>query len=170
MIHCIKYSFLFPILASLCIFFTTIAAAQQHPPYPIIVYANPADGLYFGAFYQGATGGTVIIYPDGSRSATGDIVLLGLGYAFAPAIFEVEGEPGTRVGIIYGSDATLTGSNGGTMTVHLGGSDPTSPFVLTIPPPGRTIVRIGGTLSVGTPLSNPVGSYSGTFTVTFIQE
>jgi hypothetical protein len=144
--------------------------AQQHPPRPISVYVNPAQGLFFGAFYQGGSGGTVIIYPDGSRAATGDIVLLGLGFAFSPAIFEVEGDPGTRVYIVNGPDATLTGSNGGTMTVHIGDSDPTSPFVITIPPPGRITVKIGGTLNVGTPLSNPVGSYNGTFMMTFVED
>ena len=169
MMNLTKYCFLLPLFA--CFFFTSEKAmAQQHPPAPITVYVNPAEGLYFGAFYQGQSGGTVIMYPDGTRSSTGDIVLLGLGYNFAPAIFEVEGDPGTRVAILYGPDAVLSGTNGGTMTVHLGNSDPTSPFVITIPPPGRTIVRIGGTLNVGTPLSNPVGSYSGTFSVTFVQE
>ncbi|WP_409994888.1 DUF4402 domain-containing protein [Chitinophaga pinensis] len=36
--------------------------------------------------------------------------------------------------------------------------------------PARTIVRIGGTLTVGPPPANPAGNYSGVFQVTFIQE
>lgn len=146
------------------------ASAQQKPPRPIGVYVNPADGLKFGAFFQGVMGGTVIIYPDGSRSTTGDVIGASLGMPFSPAIIEVEAEPGTRISIMNGPDATLSGSAGGTLTLHIGPSNLGTPFVTSVPPPGRTQVRIGGTLTVGTALANPVGAYSGFFTVTFIQE
>jgi hypothetical protein len=145
-------------------------AQPQLPPRPIAIFANPAQGMYFGAFCQGVLGGTVIIYPDGSRSTTGDVIQLSLGFTFAPAIFEVEAAPGTRVGILNGPNVSLTGSNGGFMTLQLGDSDLGSPFVVTTTPPSRMQVRIGGTLYVGTPLANPVGAYSGQFSITFIQE
>lgn len=148
----------------------TKAGAQQLPPTPFAIYSNPAQGLFFGAFYHGMMGGSVIIYPDGSRSSTGDVVPVSLGFPFSPAIFEVEAPLGTRIAILNGPDAILTGSNGGTMTVHIGSSDIGSPFVTTIAPPGRTQVRVGGTLYVGSSLANPVGSYSGMFSITFIQE
>ena len=148
----------------------TKAEGQQLPPTPFAIYSNPAQGLFFGAFYHGMMGGSVIIYPDGSRSSTGDVVPVSLGFPFSPAIFEVEAPLGTRIAILNGPDATLTGSNGGTMTVHIGSSDIGSPFVTTIAPPGRTQVRVGGTLYVGSSLANPVGSYSGMFSITFIQE
>lgn len=146
------------------------AAAQPPPPRPIAVYVNPAQGLIFGAFFQGIAGGTVIIYPDGSRSVTGDIVQANLGIPYSPAIFEIEAQPGTLISILNGPDVTLNGSNGGALILHLGTSSTGSPFVTTVASPGRTQVRIGGTLTVGSPLANPPGAYSGSFAVTFIQE
>jgi len=145
-------------------------SAQEEPPRPISIYVNPAQGLVFGAFFQGNSGGNVIIYPDGSRSVTGDLVQANLGIPFSPAIFEVDANPGTVVSILNGPDAVLTGSNGGTMTLHIGNASTGSSFVTTAVPPSRTQVRIGGTLTAGNKLANPSGVYSGTFSVTFIQE
>lgn len=146
------------------------ANAQQQPPRPVTIYVNPSQGLIFGAFFQGISGGTVIIYPDGSRTVTGSIVQANLGYPFSPAIFEVDANPGTLISILNGPDVTLTGSNGGFLQLHVGASSTGSPFITTAVPPVRTLVRIGGTLIVGSPLANPAGSYSGSFSVTFIQE
>jgi hypothetical protein len=147
-----------------------VSYGQEDPPRPISVFIYPQQGLQFGALSQGASGGTVVISPTGSRSATGDVTLLNLGVPYSAALFGIEANPGTLITILNGPDATLTGSNGGTMTVHLGGSDPASPFVCTVPRPGRNMVQIGGTLNVGSPLASPPGSYSGTFTITFFQE
>ncbi|UPK72676.1 DUF4402 domain-containing protein [Chitinophaga filiformis] len=144
--------------------------AQEPPPRPISVYVNPAQGLIFGAFFQGVSGGTVTIYPDGSRSVSGSIVQANLGFPFSPAIFEVDANPGTLISIMNGPDAILTGSNGGTLSLHIGTSSTGTPFITTATPPARTLVRIGGTLTVGSPPANPAGSYSGIFSVTFIQE
>lgn len=147
-----------------------LAKAQPPPPRPLSIYVNPAQGLIFGAFFQGASGGTVVVYPDGSRSVTGSLVQANLGYPYSPAIFEVDANQGTVVSIMNGPDVTLTGSNGGTMSLHIGTANTGSVFVTTAASPSRTQVRIGGTLTVGTPLANPSGNYSGTFSVTFIQQ
>jgi hypothetical protein len=146
------------------------ALAQEPPPRPISVYVNPAQGLIFGAFFQGITGGTVIIHPDGSRTVSGSIVQANLGFPFSPAIFEVDANPGTLISIMNGPDVLLSGSNGGTLSLHIGPASTGTPFVATSTSPARTLVRIGGTLTVGAPPANPAGSYSGTFSVTFIQE
>lgn len=144
--------------------------AQEPPPRPIAIYVDPLQGLNFGAFFQGIAGGSVIIYPDGSRSVLGDIIQANLGIPFSPAIFEVDANPGTLVSILYGSNVTLTGSNGGSMTLHIGEADIGSPFITRAASPMRTQVKIGGTLTVGSPLANPSGSYSGSFSITFMQE
>lgn len=144
--------------------------AQQLPPRPLSVYVNPAQPLSFGAFFQGSNGGTVIVYPDGSRSVTGDVVQAGLGIPFTPALFEIEALPGTLVSLLNGPDVTLTGSNGGTMRLRLGNSSPAAPFIVASTPPSRMVVTLGGTLFVGSPQKNPPGNYIGTFYVTFIQE
>ncbi len=152
----------------LLVIFSGHIKAQEQPPKPVKV--TTFQNLSFGAFFQGVMGGTVIIYPNGSRSVTGDIVQANLGFIFFPAIFEVEARPGAVINITLGPNITLTGSNGGTLNMHTGSTEPVSPYVNTINPPGKTQVRVGGTLIVGTPPANPAGSYNGTFSVTFNQE
>ena len=126
--------------------------------------------MIFGAFFQGISGGTVILFPDGSRTVTGSLVQANLGYPFSPAIFEVDANVGTMVSIMNGPDVTLTGSNGGTISLHIGAASTGSSFITSVASPSRTQVRIGGTLTVGNKLANPSGDYSGTFSVTFIQQ
>ena len=159
-----------PVVLLLLLLHAAPAGAQVMPPRPLAVYVNAAQPLRFGAFYQGVMGGTVIMYPSGTRSVTGDVVGANLGYTFSPALFEVEGLPGTLVSILNGPDVTLTGSNGGSMNLHIGSASPGSPFVITSSPPSRTTVNIGGTLTVGAPAANPAGAYSGTFNITFIEQ
>lgn len=125
------------------------------------------QNLSFGSFSQGISGGTVIISNTGSRSVTGSVVPLNLNTPYLQAIIEVEAAAGTIVTILNGSDATLTGSNGGTMSMNIGSSDPASPFTTSAVPPARTQVNIGGTLTVGSPTLSPAGTYSGTFYITF---
>jgi hypothetical protein len=160
----------FLILSGILIFlaFQTIAG-QEPPPRPVTVTVT-AQGLSFGAFSQGVAGGTVTISSAGVRSATGDVILLGFGYIFSTALYELVGNPGTVVSILNGPDVSLPGSNGGSMTLHLGASNPASPFVINTTPPAFTQLNIGGTLTVSNPAANPPGSYSGTFDITFIQE
>ncbi|UZJ63899.1 DUF4402 domain-containing protein [Sphingobacterium sp. KU25419] len=128
---------------------------QEPPPRPLVIYVNPAQGLIFGAFFQGNSGGTVIIYPDGSRSVTGSIIQANLGFLFSPAIFEVDATPGTLISILNGPDVALSGSNGGFVLLHVGASSTGSPFITTATPPIRTQVRVGGTLTVGAPWLTP---------------
>jgi hypothetical protein len=134
------------------------------------LYVYTIQNLAFGAFYHGNTGGTVMIASDGSRSATGDIVLLNLGISYFNAIFEIEAPPGSIVSILNGPDATLSGSNGGSMTLSIGSSTPATPFITTLQPPSRTQVNIGGTLTIGNNAASPPGSYTGTFYITFNHE
>ena len=158
------------LLATLFSFFSGTVAAQEQPPRPMQIFANPGQGLLFGAFVHGTTGGTVIMNANGIRSSTGDVILLGLGNNFSPAIYEVEANSGTVVNIMNGADIPLTGSNGGTIMLHLGTADVGSPFIVNTQSPVRMQVRIGGTLTIGNALVNPPGAYSGTYQVTFIQE
>jgi hypothetical protein len=93
-----------------------------------------------------------------------------MGYTFSTGLYDVVANPGTLISILNGPDALLTGSNGGSMLLHIGESNPPSPFILTTTPPNATQIRIGGILTVGNPLSNPPGNYGGTFDVTLVQE
>jgi hypothetical protein len=142
------------------------AGAQEKPPVPIEVTVSLVQNLNFGAFCFGdGSGTTVIISSEGMRSSTGNILLLSSG--FSAALFDVEAIPGTLITIVNGPDATLTGSNGGTLTLKIGDSYPQSPLITT---GEHTWVTIGGTLIVGSSITNPPGSYSGFFSVTYIQQ
>ena len=134
------------------------------------ISVNTSQNLSFGAFSHGNSGGTVVIATNDTRSITGDIIPVNLGFLYFPAIFEVEAASGTIINIVNGADTQLTGSNGGSMTLHIGESDPASPFISTATPPARNLIKVGATLTVAGPAANPPGIYSGTFSVTFIQE
>ena len=134
------------------------------------LYAYATQHINFGAFSHGNTGGTLIIASDGTRSATGDVIPLNLGVSYYNAIFEIEAPPGAIISILNGPDATLTGSNGGSMTLHIGDSYPASPFTNTLAPPSRTQVSVGGTLTVGASGTAPPGTYTGTIYITFNHE
>jgi hypothetical protein len=92
---------------------------QEFPPRPLAVTVSLSQNLSFGAFFNGNAGGSVIIYPTGSRSSTGDVVLLNIGYTFSSGLYNVVANPGTIVSVLNGPDAILSCSNGGSMTVKL---------------------------------------------------
>lgn len=158
-------------LASILLFSLAVPVkAQEPPPRPVIITANPSQPLAFGAFSPGAAGGTITVAPNGNRSATGDIVLLSLGYVYTPAMFYVRANPGTVLSVLVSPPVTLTGSSGGTLTLQVAGSLPSSPFVTTLPWPQQTTVLVGGTLTIGNIASNPPGNYTGNFSITLIRE
>ena len=146
---------------------STEIKAQEDPPRPPSITLT--TDLGFGAFYHGALGGTVTITPAGSRTSTGDIVLIGLAIPFSAAHYNVYSNPGTVISILNGPDVPLTWS-GYSMNLHIGTSFPASPFVNTNPYSIPTELTIGATLSVGNALANPPGTYSGTFNITLVVE
>jgi hypothetical protein len=142
--------------------------AQEMPPRPISVTVNTSQNLSFGDFSQGSTGGTVTVSYNGVRTCTGEIILL--NGTVTPARFDVTANPGTLITIVNGSNATLNGDNGGTLTLQIGNASTGSPFITTQPRSSVNPVYIGGTLTVGNLSASPPGNYSGTFTVTFVQQ
>ncbi|HEV7621385.1 MAG TPA: DUF4402 domain-containing protein [Flavisolibacter sp.] len=150
-----------------CLIFFCISSSAASSQ---ILSVRTVQNLNFGAFTQTGSSGTVIISNSGSRSATGGILPLNLGLTYFQAIFEIEAPAGTIISILNGSDAVLTGSNGGTMSLHISNSDPLSPFVSAVSPPAKTQVNIGGVLSIGDKVQSPSGFYTGTFYITFNNE
>ncbi|MEI7664097.1 MAG: DUF4402 domain-containing protein [Bacteroidota bacterium] len=142
--------------------------AQEMPPRPVTV--DMLQNLSFGGIALTDLGGTVTVTPSGSRYATGGVILVSQGFIYFPAIFELEGNPGTIIHPLFGPDIILTGSNGGSMTLHIDTSVPGDPLIINAAPPGKMQVIVGGTLHVGNMLANPPGSYTGVFTMMFIQE
>jgi hypothetical protein len=164
-----RFRVIYIIPAILVYLFSMELKAQEPPPRPIRIDAT-AQGLSFGAFYHGATGGTVVITPAGSRSATGDVVLLSLGLPFSAALFQVHAHRGTVISILNGPNTLLTGIPSGTMSLHVGASNPSSPFVSNVNFNIAIPLYIGGTLTVGNSAANPPGSYNGTFDITLVRE
>lgn len=154
------------IMAGMVSFLFMIPTNGQEPP-PRPINLTLQQDLGFGAFYHYMAGGTVTINPDGSRQATGDVVLMDLGISWSASRFRIIGAPGTVISLLNGPDVLLSGSNGGSLTLQVGSSNPPSPLVLT---PGPLLLYVGGTITVGNPAANPPGNYSGTFEITFIQE
>lgn len=162
------------IILLLAIAFSNNCKAQDPtdslPGDPGAIYVYTYQNLQFGTFAQGGSGGTVTVSNSGGRSATGSIILINQGGSFFQCIIDVEAAPGSLISITNGANATLTGSNGGTVTLAIGNSDPTSPFNTSVSPPARTPVNIGGTLTIGNPAASPPGVYTGVFYITFNQE
>ncbi len=150
--------------------FITVVIAQPNPPRPVMLTANNSFPLAFGAFSPGAGGGTVIISPGGTRTSTGDVILLNLGLTYSSAMFYIRANRGSVISLMISSPVTLIRGGGGSLTLNLGGTQPASPFVTTLPWPQQTTLLVGGTLTVGPIGSNLAGQYNGTFSVTCIQE
>lgn len=160
------------LIVTLLTIMSQLAMAQTEPPPTDSVPIDPGSisvytiqNMSFGAFINGPGGGTVSISPTGTRSSTGAVIPVNLGVTYCQAIFEVDAPLGTTISILNGPDATLTGSNGGSMTLAIGSADPASPFTTTVAQPSKTQVNIGGTLTVGT--GSLPGTYVGTFSITF---
>lgn len=149
------------------LFFSKAVFAQEPPPRPVEITAT-SQSLSFGTFTYALVTGTVTVTPAGSRSASG-VVLINIGTP-AAALFNVVGNAGTLVTIVNGPDVVLTSPGGGTLTLHIGASDPVSPFVISTEYPNPTLLYIGGTLTVGNSVTSPPGTYSGTFDLTFSQD
>lgn len=161
-------------LSLLFLFSADVLVAQPPPPRKVTITPT-AQGLSFGAFTHGPAGGAVTVNASGTRSSSGSVILLGMGYSFTPALFNLTGNAGSTVTITLGPDVALAGSNGGSMTLHLvdiNSATPAtlqqiSPFVLLLRATTTAQFRVGGSLIVGSSAANPPGSYSGTFAIIF---
>ena len=140
------------------------------PKDPAALSVYTIQNMNFGAFTPGGSGGTISLSANGTRTSTGTVLPFNLGFTYAQAIFEIESPPGFIISILSSPTATLTGSNGGTMSLAIGPSDPIMPYSNSVPPPGRTLINIGGTLTMGNNTTVVPGSYTGTFYITFNQE
>ena len=131
-----------------------------------------AQAIHFGTLcVTGGAGGTVIVGYDGSRASTGDVVLLPIAPTAQPAIFEIKLCQGRNVIITFSASTTLTGSNGGSLTLDIGPTEQGingSSFATNSDCNFITPLRVGGTLHVpGTAIP---GTYTGSFDMTFNQE
>lgn len=123
--------------------------------------------MNFGRFSPGPYGGQIILTPQGTVSVMGSVVK-GSGIHNA-ASFYVSGDSYTAFSIaLPKSPATLTNtSDAKTMIVSNWVSVPSpGPGAGTLQE-GFQTVYLGATLEVGTLNDNPVGIYTGSYTITF---
>ena len=131
--------------------------------------ATTRENFQFGAFAVGATGGQLQLSPAGVRTATGTVVPLNLGLPVSSLLIEIRADDGTIISVLM-NNVQLTGSNGGSMTLSMGNTNPVSPFVFPNIHPPKLDLFIGGNLTVGNTQSVPPGNYFGTLYVTFMVE
>lgn len=124
---------------------------------------SSTSGLSFGTIAPSASSGTVVIAPDGARSATGGVTLLSANVGSAGGV-NLVGTAGLAYSVTMPSSVTLTASGGtqtmslGTLTTNLAGS------AGSLGTTGNGNFSIGGTLTVGA--NQAVASYSGIVPVT----
>lgn len=124
------------------------------------------QNLSFGNFITYGNGGTITITSNNVVSKNGGIISKSNP---TPAIFDLYGvEVGKTVNVTYDHDVTLSRAGGSEkMTLVL--DDYPSPtdngIILTGPSPTR--IKLGGTLTIGSPSVTPVGIYSQSFQVSF---
>lgn len=133
---------------------------------PVFAASEMAQ-MNFGRFSPGPQGGEIILTPESTISVLGS-VYKGLG-SYNAASFYVSGD----VDAAY----TITLPSGGVVLTHMSGAKTMKvENWISSPAPGIgagklndgfQVVNIGATLKVGTITDNPVGIYTGTYTVTF---
>ncbi|MEI6577510.1 MAG: DUF4402 domain-containing protein [Bacteroidota bacterium] len=167
-------SFIFLFLSILLIFSNKLNA-QPHPPQRSIT-AYPTQELNFGSFVlvnNGASGGSVTVDYQGSRTSSGDVYCLNVSPPATPAIFNIKLCQGRNVIITATpSTVTLSGSSG-TLLLTIGATNKGplgSSFQVDTDCDFITQIRVGGTLTVGNSFANPAGNYSGSFSLTFNQQ
>lgn len=154
-----------------------VAEAQVSPPASVtghitaqvitMISAVETSQLNFGKFAPGAQGGELIISPESTVAVMGS-VWPGTGSHNA-ASFYVTGDPGVAYTITLPSGPVKITHMGTakTMTVENWTSSPSSEPGAGTLENGSQTVYIGATLKIGTLTDNPVGVYTGTYTVTF---
>jgi len=150
--------------------FIVLVAQPALPQRTLTVSAT--QPIHFGTFcVTGTGGGTVTVNWDGSRTATGSIVLLPVEPVSQPAVFDVKLCRGRLVTLSFDPATVITGTGGGSLTMNIGptekGNNGAS-FITTGDCNSVTIVRVGGTLNI--PPNAIPGTYSGKFNLTFTQQ
>lgn len=146
----------------------TVADAQIAVVRPLEFIS--VENLDFGRVLRGTTAGTVTIAPNGTRTKTGGVILIGTG--FQPAEFAGMGGNNQRVDVSLGANQIFITGPGAPMRVRtfVIGSTPTAVLTTTVQrfrinsATGIFVFPVGATLEVG---ANQVpGTYTGTWTIT----
>ena len=129
--------------------------------------ATETSQLNFGKFSPEIQCGKIILSPDGVRTTQGTVILGGGSHN--SGTFYITGEYDATFSIILPSGpALLTNTlNAKTMSVTDWQSIPSSGIGSGKLNGGSSIVQVGAILNVGDMNANPVGVYTGIYTITF---
>lgn len=129
--------------------------------------ATEVATLNFGRFSPETAGGEIRLTPDGVRIASGTVTLSGGSYN--AAIFQLTGQYDASVTIALPTTPALlvNSANGKTMEVYKWESFPLAGTGSGILSKGVLALNVGATLKVGNMNENPVGTYAGTYSITF---
>ena len=131
------------------------------------ITATETSQLNFGRFSPEQMGGQIQLTPMGDRHSSGTLQLS--GGAHNPASFLITGQDNATFSITLPSNpAILTNaSNAKTMMVSEWESIPPQGISAGVLEGGSQAISVGATLTVGGMNDNPVGIYSGTYSITF---
>ena len=128
--------------------------------------------INFGSFcVTGGEGGTITVLTDGSRTSTGNIILLPMAPIAQPAIFEIKLCQGRNVSIKFDTPIINLDCSGGFLSLKIGPTDKGGDGARFITNSDCNIITpltVGGTLTV--PGTAFPGIYSGIFSITLIQQ
>lgn len=145
------------------------ASADGHITAEIIpIYtASETSQMNFGRFSPGPQGGEIIITPASTISVLGS-VFTGVGVHNA-ASFYLSGDVDAAFSVTLPSGPVVLShtESAKTMLVEDWRSSPPSGVGTGMLKNGFQIIYVGATLKVGTLTDNPVGSYTGSFSITF---
>ena len=128
------------------------------------------ENIEFGSVIRATTAGTVTIAPNGTRTKTGNVILIGSG--FQPAKFAGMGSNNQNVDISIGATSIFASGPGLPMRVRnfVIGSTPTAVLTTTAQrfritsATGIFTFPVGATLEVGA--NQTPGTYTGNWTIT----
>ncbi len=129
--------------------------------------ATETAQLNFGRFSPETQGGVILLTPDGVLTTQGTVVTG--GGAHSSASFYITGEPNATFSIILPSAPAILTNTVGSQTMQVNGwqSIPASGVGVGKLTGGSITVQIGAALNVGTTTANPVGIYTGIYSITF---
>lgn len=129
--------------------------------------ATETAQLNFGRFSPETQGGLILLTPDGILTTQGTVITG--GGAHSSASFYITGEYNATFTIVLPTGAAILTNTLNSKTMQVNGWQ-------SIPAPGigtgkltagAMTVQVGAVLNVGDMNANPVGIYTGTYTITF---
>jgi hypothetical protein len=144
-----------------------VVTAQAYAEVIAALTATETSQMNFGRFSPEVQGGQIVLSPGGERNSLGSVILGG-GNA-QPGIFTITGEPDATYSIQLPQGPAYLNHQGSSNTMQVTNwqSNPPSGTGTGILSEGHQTVNIGATLMVGSMQDNPVGMYTGTFSLTF---